>query len=455
MTPGRNDPCPCGSGLKYKKCHFPREVQRPAQEPMGSLLHDRDLRFVDRVGRWIHARSPVEFEEAGHIMGSLEGHQGSLPFLIRWSVYHHQIRGLPAFEWFAREEADALSPSEREWIDAQRLVWLGMWEVLETVPGKSMIIADLLSGEKRLVQETITSRMVVARDVLMARVADLGNESILSGIYPIPLSPEEGARAAAALRRVMRVKASMPVETLREFDTALMVIGTWQAVVDEHRKREEMPARIENTDGDPVRLTSDRYRFAPADRASVEAAVGSLRGAMPIDEEDDGVTRTILFVKSGAPVPAGWKNAAIAAVFTTERELRIETSSTRRSNALRKRVEKATAGMLADHRRTQRDPLADVAAAARHGGPPILNGAPMPPEVEAMIVEQKTSYYESWLDMSIPALGGKTPRKAVRSRDGHEALVVVLKGIENREARETPGTRYDVRILRRALKIED
>jgi uncharacterized protein len=20
-TPGRNDPCPCGSGKKYKKCH--------------------------------------------------------------------------------------------------------------------------------------------------------------------------------------------------------------------------------------------------------------------------------------------------------------------------------------------------------------------------------------------------------------------------------------------------
>ncbi|MDP1995706.1 MAG: SEC-C metal-binding domain-containing protein [Gallionella sp.] len=21
MKPGRNDPCPCGSGKKYKKCH--------------------------------------------------------------------------------------------------------------------------------------------------------------------------------------------------------------------------------------------------------------------------------------------------------------------------------------------------------------------------------------------------------------------------------------------------
>ena len=22
---GRNDPCPCGSGKKYKKCHLPQE----------------------------------------------------------------------------------------------------------------------------------------------------------------------------------------------------------------------------------------------------------------------------------------------------------------------------------------------------------------------------------------------------------------------------------------------
>ncbi|PIP57548.1 hypothetical protein COX03_02490 [Candidatus Woesebacteria bacterium CG22_combo_CG10-13_8_21_14_all_39_10] len=22
--PGRNDPCPCGSGKKYKKCHYPQ-----------------------------------------------------------------------------------------------------------------------------------------------------------------------------------------------------------------------------------------------------------------------------------------------------------------------------------------------------------------------------------------------------------------------------------------------
>ncbi|MER2236841.1 MAG: SEC-C metal-binding domain-containing protein, partial [Psychrobacillus sp.] len=26
MTVGRNDPCPCGSGKKYKKCHGAKDV---------------------------------------------------------------------------------------------------------------------------------------------------------------------------------------------------------------------------------------------------------------------------------------------------------------------------------------------------------------------------------------------------------------------------------------------
>jgi uncharacterized protein YecA (UPF0149 family) len=28
---GRNDPCPCGSGKKYKKCHMMEDQQRDAQ----------------------------------------------------------------------------------------------------------------------------------------------------------------------------------------------------------------------------------------------------------------------------------------------------------------------------------------------------------------------------------------------------------------------------------------
>jgi len=32
MKVGRNDPCPCGSGLKYKKCCLPKEEEQEALE---------------------------------------------------------------------------------------------------------------------------------------------------------------------------------------------------------------------------------------------------------------------------------------------------------------------------------------------------------------------------------------------------------------------------------------
>ncbi|HOO54412.1 MAG TPA: anaerobic sulfatase maturase [Methanothrix sp.] len=42
--PGRNDPCPCGSGLKFKKCHGRIEGQRdaiPAEESLSKKIGDR------------------------------------------------------------------------------------------------------------------------------------------------------------------------------------------------------------------------------------------------------------------------------------------------------------------------------------------------------------------------------------------------------------------------------
>ncbi|NGZ95255.1 MAG: hypothetical protein CV089_03820 [Nitrospira sp. WS110] len=80
MKIGRNDPCPCGSGKKFKKCHIgpqfelpfliqqariakqleeegkrlleqhqAKEIQRQAQQGLGSLLFQRNLRGTDSL----------------------------------------------------------------------------------------------------------------------------------------------------------------------------------------------------------------------------------------------------------------------------------------------------------------------------------------------------------------------------------------------------------------------
>jgi len=456
MPVGRNDPCPCGSGLKYKKCHLATEEAKPREvEPHRAPVHDAGFRLVQRIGQWAFDRFGSEFEEAGKGLG-LDDVEAGLQFIVPWVVFHHPIQGRPAFEWFALEEADNISWRERQLIDAQRQSWVGMWEVRETVPGKSMILADLLSGEKRLVQEATASRTAVARDVIMGRVVEFGDTSVIDGMHPYALPPQEASWAVGIVQDLLKSKLPIAIERLREIVTALVIVATWRKVVDDYLERRSTPPRLTNTDGDPFRQTVDRYRFAPADRDMIEGAVGALKTSFPIEDHDDG-TRSITFFKSGNRQYEHWDNTTIGAVVTSQDELRIETNSTRRANALRKRIEKACLGLITDHERTQTDAadLFAASAASRDDEGRRARAEAMDPELQAVILDQKTSFYENWTTTPIPALGGKTPKQAIRSLRGREAVDALLKTIEHHEAREPVATRYDVNILRRALRMEE
>ena len=55
---GRNDPCPCGSGLKYKKCCFGKEGSEPvslktlyAQKYQIRLKEKKDIEGIRKAGR--------------------------------------------------------------------------------------------------------------------------------------------------------------------------------------------------------------------------------------------------------------------------------------------------------------------------------------------------------------------------------------------------------------------
>jgi len=63
--------------------------------------------------------------------------------------------------------------------------------------------------------------------------------------------------------------------------------------------------------------------------------------------------------------------------------------------------------------------------ASSSGGIPIPPG----PSELAAVQEQIDAYYERWLDTSIPALGNKTPRAAVRSEAGRRQVQQLIRGI--------------------------
>lgn len=66
--------------------------------------------------------------------------------------------------------------------------------------GRSIVLRDLLAGTEHTVQEKSASRTVRARDVLLARVVELGDRAILAGCHLRSLPPREAEEARASAR---------------------------------------------------------------------------------------------------------------------------------------------------------------------------------------------------------------------------------------------------------------
>jgi len=75
----------------------------------------------------------------------------------------------------------------------------------------------------------------------------------------------------------------------------------------------------------------------------------------------------------------------------------------------------------------------------------------IPADVQRQLIhDYLRKHYESWPTISLPALGGKTPLQAVKSKKGREGVVELLKSIEQLEQRrtvETGGEPFNIGFL--------
>jgi hypothetical protein len=65
----------------------------------------------------------------------------------------------------------------------------------------------------------------------------------------------------------------------------------------------------------------------------------------------------------------------------------------------------------------------------------------------------KAKHYASWVDDSLPALDGLTPREAASQASYRDRLITLLADMEARETQQPESTRFDFGQLRRDLGI--
>ena len=59
--------------------------------------------------------------------------------------------------------------------------------------------------------------------------------------------------------------------------------------------------------------------------------------------------------------------------------------------------------------------------------------------MQAQVQEFLREHYRAWVSMSLPALGGKTPLQAMRTRDGREMVEALLLALECGAGQGAPG----------------
>jgi hypothetical protein len=373
------------------------------------------------------------------------------PFL----VYDILVKGKPVAHWFAQTNGKRLSDTERTWLQAQQAAWISVWEVLAVEPGRSLELQDLLTGEVREVQEVGASKTLVARYAVLARVADYKGISLLCGCHARPLPPREAADVVRQARSRLRRKGVVPTGRLRDEKIGRYLIARWEDAVEELDERPATPPKLQNTDEEDLLLTVDRFAFDPSQRSEIAAALAAIDGVQPPESgEADG---SYAFNRPGNPTPGRRQDVVIAHAWIGDGKLRVETNSVERADRIRKQIEAACGGQIRHRSREHTDPVALMGkrelARGPGQGPPMPSSDPSSDEANALILDFKRRHYTDWPDQPLPALGGETPRVAVRTKDGREQVDLLLKEFESGEARNPEGQRFDFSDLRRELGL--
>ncbi len=444
MTVGRNDPCPCGSGRKYKKCHLAADTAAAAaaRHETASPLHALDNHLVSAMLEYGGKKFAEEFLDEAE---ALDSHpEMTMQFAAPWLVFHAPMQGRPVVDWFLEERGRSLSSGERDWLSAQRRSWLSVWEVRAVEPGLAITLRDLLTFEERRVHEVSASQTAQRHYALLGRVVDADGVSVICGMHPIPLRPRSAAPVIERVRKVLRRKTAVSPERLRDPRILRRMLDAWSDEIDHART----PPRLQNTDGDDLLLTEDRWIFDPAMRSELLTRMASIDGAHA-EEPDD--PQLFTFLRAGNRMHKEWDTTVVGHAELGDGVLRVETNSIARADALRERIEKVCAGRIRQHIRSHSDPAALLDR--KSTSPPAPVSRQRTPEENAMVREMKDRHYATWLNDPIPALDGKTPREAARTKSGREKLDALLKDLEITEAHEPESARFNVRRLREALGL--
>lgn len=342
QQPGRNDPCPCGSGKKYKQCCMNKENQLSSAESLWRRLRETDDKLMAPLLKYFSEIMPDDdmILEAWEEFTVYRPNQDfdlyhpEIQAFLPWMIFNWEpeiweedeaedddieedpgyrstsdalsetaeggagtdagdinddleedglgeliATGPPVAERFLMERSRRLSEMERRFIEINLKTYFSFYEILDCQPGKGFTLKDLLLGREIFVYERTLSSQVSAGNILFARVVVYDEVAILVGCGSVPIPPIHKLRIIDLRAALQRDSVVDRLADIHLLEWEEDIRDLYQAIYHAMHT----PPQMHNTDGDPI-LWHDLYFKISTTTAAAFQALSTL--ALDTTEEE-------------------------------------------------------------------------------------------------------------------------------------------------------------------------
>jgi hypothetical protein len=383
---GRNQPCWCGSGRKYKKCHLGHE-ELPLAERAGWLYAKASQHA--QLNGWNDLLIEAGYERCRYDVDDPDALDAALddPLVMDAVLFEGG-----AFAEFVEIRGSLLPEDERLLAEQWLLVERSVFEVEDVHRGQGVTVRDVRTGDTHEVRERAASRQLKPGQLVCARVVPAGDTmQFFGGLEPVVLHERD------------------PLIDLLDGDPDAVTLVA-------QLSRRFAPPTLVNTEGDPLAICEATVHVG--DPVGIEAALDGtydrVDGEEPPRWFEHVTTQGMVRIR--------------ATLVLVGDALRVEANSEERMDRVLATLARLDPAMnvLDDSRRPMRD--AREAAELAKQLPAASAGAldPDGPELAAFLDGFVRDYETKWLDEPIPALDGHTPRQAADDPTRRGDLIKLL-----------------------------
>ena len=483
---GRNDPCSCGSGKKYKKCCLGNSDQSELITIVDfewRKLRKLEGTVVDKhLTPYIMDELPSEIIQQAMVDIALEDLPEEVDkklffntFFLQWFFFNWIPEDDFGVNGFVPEDTvsknyllannNRLTTKENNFIEKMQHTYYSFYVVQEVVKSKSIQVKDILLGTTHQVKENSGTEYLKRGNIIFSRILTMDNQSIFIGMAPVTI-PNLYHNDIIDYRDTIIIENNNQPLTggyLREFYDEILVDYFFSILKSAYDRK---PPTLTNTDGDYLQPSKSYFQlnclpinaFTLLRQITMQDNIEGFLSDAKRDKKGEVTSIEFPWVKKGNNLNKSWDNTILGHITIIPGKLVLETNSENRT----KKGKLLLQDYLGDEIKFQSTVIESIHRAMNklskqgdsHGfkQQELMNS----PEAQEHLKELAKKHWDSWFETPIPNLGNKTPREAATTPKGQERLNALLLDYESRDNQMGKhALTADIKYLRAELKLSN